>query len=420
MKYSFTWRQPCEYAAVTVRIRSSLLTILLITRRSRSLPPSGAKVRPDRLPLRENSFARSMLNASTRVDGSDRLMLLVLVPVGELLGHRRDLGVVGAGQRQQADLFEAGGTQALLDHRADRLDAPLAHRTGDHARLAEPAAARATAEDLDRHPLVDGLGERDERRLRVRPLVEVHHGVLLDPRRHAGAVRRDGRDASVRPVRHVVEARDVHAAGRGEAGEQPVASAGTSLGLPVAHDVGDRADDLLAVAEHGGVDEVGDRLRVERGVPAGDDDRVRLVAVGRVQRDAGEVERGEQVRVAEFGGEADAEQVERADRAVRVDGELRDAVLAQQRFEVRPHRVGALGQRVVALVEHLVEDLHALVRQADLVGVRIHQRPPDRDLVPVLRARVQLAADVLDRLAHARQQRLETGEQRFHVCRLYG
>ena len=56
---------------MTVLIRSSLLTILLMTRRSRSLPPSGAKVSPDRRPLRENSLARSMLNASTRVDGSD-------------------------------------------------------------------------------------------------------------------------------------------------------------------------------------------------------------------------------------------------------------------------------------------------------------------------------------------------------------
>ena len=46
-------------------------------------------------------------------------------------------------------------------------------------------------------------------------------------------------------------------------------------------------------------------------------------AVGGVQRDAGEVERGQQVGVAEFGGEGHAEQVEGADRAVRVDGELR-------------------------------------------------------------------------------------------------
>ena len=47
-------------------------TILLMTLRSRSLPPSGANVRPDRRPLRDSSCARSMLKASTRVLGSDR------------------------------------------------------------------------------------------------------------------------------------------------------------------------------------------------------------------------------------------------------------------------------------------------------------------------------------------------------------
>ena len=52
-------------------MRSSSVTILLITLRIRSEPPSGAKVSPERRPLRLSSFARSMLNASTRVDGRD-------------------------------------------------------------------------------------------------------------------------------------------------------------------------------------------------------------------------------------------------------------------------------------------------------------------------------------------------------------
>ena len=76
-------------------------------------------------------------------------------------------------------------------------------------------------------------------------------------------------------------------------------------------------------------------------------------------------------------------------------------------------RVGALGEHPVALVQHLVEDLDALVGQADLVGVRIAQRPPDVGAVPVLDDRADLAADVLDRLAHARQQRLKVRVHRF-------
>ena len=199
---------------------------------------------------------------------------------------------------------------------------------------------------------------------------------------------------------------------------------GSTLGLPLAHHLGDREHDLLAVPEDRGVDEVGDRLGVERGVAAGDDDRVVLAAVDRVERDPGQVEGVEHVGVAELGGEAQAEEVERADGAVAVDGELRDrallVTLAHHPLHVGPHRVGALGDDPVALVEHLVEDLDALVGQAHLVGVGVHQRPPDRrpaglgrrGAVPVLDDRVELAADVLDGLLHRGKPRLQAREDR--------
>ncbi len=57
-------------------MRSSSVTILLITLRMRSLPPSGAKVSPERRPLRLSSLARSTLKASTRVLGSDSAVWL--------------------------------------------------------------------------------------------------------------------------------------------------------------------------------------------------------------------------------------------------------------------------------------------------------------------------------------------------------
>ena len=56
---------------VTVLIRSSSVTILLMTARIRSEPPSGANVSPDRFPFRDSSSARVTLKASTRVDGSE-------------------------------------------------------------------------------------------------------------------------------------------------------------------------------------------------------------------------------------------------------------------------------------------------------------------------------------------------------------
>ena len=148
--------------------------------------------------------------------------------------------------------------------------------------------------------------------------------------------------------------------------------------------VGDRQRDLLAVAQHGGVDEVGDRLGVEGGVTTGQHDRVVLAPIDRVQRHPGQVDRVQHVGVAELGGETDAEHVERADRTVVVEGELRHALLPHQLFQIGPDRVRPLGQDPVPLVEHLVQDRDALVGQSHLVRVRVHQAPADVDRVPVL------------------------------------
>ena len=216
--------------------------------------------------------------------------------------------------------------------------------------------------------------------------------------------------APVVVVRHVVEPGHVDAATGREPHQHAVAASRTPLGLPLADHLGDREHDLLAVAEDDGVHEVRDRLGVERGVAAGEHDRVVLGAVDRMQRDAGKVERREHVGVAELGGEGEPEDVEAAHRAVAVDGELRDAVLAHHRLHVGPDRVGALGEHAVALVEDLVEDLHALVGQPHLVGVGVHQRPPDLGLAPRPWRRSSARRRRTGSASAPRQMRLERGE----------
>ncbi len=146
---------------------------------------------------------------------------------------------------------------------------------------------------------------------------------------------------------------------------------------------------------------------------AGQHDRVVLGAVAGLQRDAGQFERGQHVGVAELGGEGEPEHVERLHRPVGVHRELGHAVLAHQRLQVRPHAVGALGEDALLLVEHLVEDHDALVGQSHLVGVGVHERPADVAGVPVLDGRVELAADVLDRLLDVREESLQAWEDRF-------
>ena len=172
---------------------------LLITWRSRHEPASGANVSPLRRPLL-TSPANPTVKASTRSDG--RLIVVVPHEPGELrrrrsripLTTRLDVGEVGGRQRREADLVVAGAAQPVADHRANLLGGPLAHRAGDHARLAEAAPAGAATEDLDAQPVVDDLGERDEGSLRVRPLGEVGDGALVDggrARRRSGVERHE-------------------------------------------------------------------------------------------------------------------------------------------------------------------------------------------------------------------------------------
>ncbi len=255
---------------------------LLITCRSRHEPASGANVSPLRRPLL-TSPANPTVNASTRSDGR----LIVVVPhepgscggVTECaLDHRLDVGVVSRRQRGEAHLVVPGAPQPLADHRADLLRGPLADRPGDHPRLAEAAPACAAAEDLDAQPVVDDLGERHEGPLRVRPIGEIGHGALVDGGGHVGVAGFDRHEAGA-VVLDVVHRRHVDAGQSGELAEQRLASRPAG-GLPVADDVGDLTDDLFAVAEHGHIDEVGERLGVERAVPTDHDQRMLRATVG--------------------------------------------------------------------------------------------------------------------------------------------
>ena len=135
--------------------------------------------------------------------GEGQADLVLLVPVREALGDVADLA---SGRRRTGDSRPTSSKPVAFRPFSTISPMPvmraLAHRAGDHARLAEAAAARAAAEDLHRHALVDRLGERDQGLLGVGPLVQVHDGVLGHPPRHAGPVRydaaRSGRRAGTR------------------------------------------------------------------------------------------------------------------------------------------------------------------------------------------------------------------------------
>ncbi len=221
-------------------------------------------------------------------------------------------GEVGTRQRRQRHLVVAAPFQAPLHHLAHLRRRPLAHRAGDHARLAEPTAPRAAAEHLDVEPVVDDLGQRDERSSRVGPLRQVAHRPLRRLRAARGRPAAEWRPAGPRRTR----AR--RAPGRTRLRRRPArrnsrrvsrAPAGADA-APGHHGLVHLPHHFLAVAQHERVDEVGQRLGVEGTVAARHDEGVLGAAVGGVHRQARQVDQVDHVRVHELGREVEGQDVE--------------------------------------------------------------------------------------------------------------
>ena len=157
-----------------------------MTWRMRHVPPSGAKVSPVRR-TRWIWVAVPTVKASTRRLGRLTDTWPEHWRVVDDCRHRLfDARVVGAGQRGQRHLVVTGAAQTVGHHGPDLLGRPLAHRSGDHPGLAEPAAPGAAPEDLDVQPVVDDLDERYELAAWIGPGGQLGDGPLLDHLRRLG------------------------------------------------------------------------------------------------------------------------------------------------------------------------------------------------------------------------------------------
>ncbi len=257
---------------------------------------------------------------------------------------------------------------------------------------------------------MDDLDEGDQVLFRVRPRRQIGDGPLLDPFGRFGVARhhldqtlgagpaRGGRVAGL------VAGGDVDARHEGEPAEQRLPRTVPSFG----HEhLGDLADGLLPVAEHETVDEVGERLGVERAVTSGDHDRMAGTPFDSTHRHPSEVDEVEDVGVDELGGEVEGQDVEGGRGQLVLEREEGDPRRAHGGLHVDPGRIGPFGHRVVTFVQDLVEDLETLVGKADLVGVRVDEEPGDLPRPVLAGLCAVLAADVAGRLCDLGQQRLD-------------
>ena len=126
-----------------------------------------------------------------------------------------------------------------------------------------------------------------------------------------------------------------------------------------------------------------------------------VVAVLATNRHASKVEAVQYVRVDELGRQVERNDIEVSGAAMGVDREQWQAMFAQQDFEVGPWRIGPLRHCVLTLVEDLVQDLQALIGQADLVGVGIGKQPRHHAIVILRRYCPVFATDIASGLLDA-------------------
>ena len=100
--------------------------------------------------------------------------------IEEILQHAVDAGVVSRAEREEPDLFVSRRFQALLGDAADVVRVALPRRPRDHSHLAEAAASRAAALDLQRQPVVHRLHEGHDRLFRLRDEVQIRDDAADD------------------------------------------------------------------------------------------------------------------------------------------------------------------------------------------------------------------------------------------------
>jgi hypothetical protein len=136
----------------------------------------------------------------------------------------------------------------------------------------------------------------------------------------------------------------------------------------------------------------------------GKDERVGHRALGGAQWNAHQIEHRQHVDKRDLVLQREADHVEGRQRRKGLQAVERHLVFAELLFHVGPGREDALAGPIVAGVHQRVEHLQPVVAHADGVGVGEGEAEFSPHITMVLADHVQLAAQILGRRLHLRQQ----------------
>ena len=238
--------------------------------------------------------------------------------------------------------------------------------------------------------------------IRVRQVVDQR---LIDHfRRAAALLGDDGGDGAIGVVGHIVKRGHIYAGNLCNHAQVFRTRQAGRLPLPVGVDGLMRGH--LAVAENKEIDKRRERFRIESAGATTDHEGAGIALLA-PKRYASQIQRLEDVGKAHFILERNAEQIKLPHRRTALQRKQGHMFRAHERGHVHPRRKHALAPSVLARVDGMIEDLHAQMRHADLIGIREKKRIAHIDRFRVFHDAPELAAHVTHRLFNALQKRVD-------------
>ena len=324
---------------------------------------------------------------------------------GEFLHHAvrqlRQTGIIAAGQAHQRNFIIARIFHQLARHFHQMIGAALAHGAIQHARLTEPAAARAAAEDFQHDAVVHDFAVGHDQLFRIIRRVQIgDHRLAHNFRRAAFRLGRDGSNRSIGVAGYIVQARHVDSGDR--RAHLQIFRARRAAFLPA--DV--RIDGLIgfhfAIADGKHIHKIRQRFGVERAGAAADHERIIPRAILLQKWNARQIQRFQNVGKAHFILERDAQQIELAYRRAALQREQRHLLRAHFRDHIHPRRENAFAPCVRALVDDGIQNAHAQMRHADFIGIRKQKGVPYAHVRGIFHHRAVFAAHIAHGLLYPR------------------
>ena len=322
------------------------------------------------------------------------------------------MGVIAAGQRGKGHFLIARGVFQLFRLGKQGFQAPFAHGTIEHARLAEAAALGAAAHDLQHDAVMDGFGIGHHEGLGIGGAVQIPHDALA----HNGGSRVvDGmevREGAVVVIAYLIESGNIDALDPGQCPQ------GVQAGKPrlfaLAHAGNGLHHHFLAVADLEHVHKGGQGLGIVSAGTARHDDGAVLTIPG-IQGDPSQVQHLQHVGIAHFILQGEPHDIETIQGRAGFDGKKRQFFPAHGVRHIGPGHEGPLAQRPGLAIDDVVEDLDAQMGHAYLIGIGKTKGKGHFRLIKGLDDGVHFAAGIPRGLEHSVKQLFKTvGREYFH------